>query len=61
MKTLLEIYEGKRNSSSNMIQKRNRQTTDQFHSVPSGLMFVVSRGVGHVPVPGVGTETECSP
>jgi len=53
-KALLEIYEGKRKSSSNMIQKRKRQATDQFHSVPSGLMFVVSRGVGYVPVPGVG-------
>lgn len=53
-KALMDIYEGKRKSSSNMIQKRKRQTTEQFHSVPSGLMFVVSRGVGYVPVPGVG-------
>jgi HEAT repeat protein len=53
-KALMEIYEGERKSSSNMIQQRKRQTTNQFHSVPSGLMFVVSRGVGYVPVPGVG-------
>jgi HEAT repeat protein len=53
-KALMEIYEGERKSSSSMIQKRKRQTTEQFYSVPSGLMFVVSRGVGYVPVPGVG-------
>jgi len=53
-KALMEIYEGKRKSSSNMIQKRKRQTTDQFHSVPSGLMYMVSLGVGYVPVRGVG-------
>lgn len=53
-KALMDYYEGKRKSSSNMIQKRKRQTMEQFHSVPSGLMFVVSQGVGYVPVPGVG-------
>lgn len=50
----MEIYEGERKSSSNMIQQHKRQVTNQFHSVPSGLMFVVSRGVGYVPVAGVG-------
>jgi hypothetical protein len=53
-KALMEIYEGKRKSSSKMIQKRKRQVTDQFHSVPAGFMFVVSRGIGYVPVAGVG-------
>ncbi|MGO8793794.1 MAG: HEAT repeat domain-containing protein [Candidatus Sulfotelmatobacter sp.] len=53
-KALMEVYEGKRKSSSGMIEKHKRKTTDQFHSVPSGMMFVASQGAGYVPVPGVG-------
>jgi HEAT repeat protein len=53
-RTLMEIYESKRKSSSNMIQKHKRHMTEHFHSASSGFIFVVSRGVGYVPVPGVG-------
>jgi len=51
---LLEIYEGKRKSGSSLVEKEKRETTDQFHSIPSAMMFVVSRGIGYVPLPGVG-------
>jgi HEAT repeat protein len=53
-KALMEVYEGKRKSSSGMIEKRKREITDQFHSIPSATMFVVSQGIGYVPLPGVG-------
>lgn len=51
---LMEVYEGKRKSSSSMIEQRERQTAGQFHSISSSLMFVVSKGIGYVPVPGAG-------
>ena len=53
-RALMDVYDGKRKTRSGMIGKKKRETTDQFHSVPSGMMFVVSRGAGYVPVPGVG-------
>lgn len=53
-RALMDVYDGRRRTTSGMIGKRKRETTDQFHSVSSGMMFVVSRGVGYVPVPGVG-------
>ena len=54
IKALMEVYEGKRKSSSGMIQQRKRQTTNQFHSFSSGTLFVVSKGIGYVPVPYAG-------
>jgi len=53
-KALVEVFEGKRKSSSNMIQKQERQTAAQFHSFPSAMMFLFSKGSGYIPVPGVG-------
>jgi hypothetical protein len=53
-RALMDVYDGKRKTKFGMIGEKRRETTDQFHSVSSGMMFVVSRGVGYVPVPGVG-------
>lgn len=54
IKALMEVYEGKRKTSSGMITQRKRQTTDQFHSITSGTLFVISKGIGYVPVPYAG-------
>jgi HEAT repeat protein len=51
---LLEVYRGERKSRSNLIKEEERNLFDEFHSVPSALMFVVTKGVGYVPVPGAG-------
>jgi HEAT repeat protein len=53
-KALMEVYEGKRKSTSGMIEQKERETTNQFHSFYSSLMFITSKGIGYVPVPGVG-------
>jgi HEAT repeat protein len=53
-RALMEVFEGKRKASSNIIEKQKREATDQFHSVPSAMMFMVSHGIGYVPIPGVG-------
>jgi HEAT repeat protein len=51
---LMEVYEDKRKTSSNMLRKQQRSTFDEFHSLPSAMTFVIGKGIGYVPLPGVG-------
>lgn len=51
---LTEVYEDKRKTSSNMLRKQQRSTFDEFHSLPSAMTFVIGKGIGYVPLPGVG-------
>jgi HEAT repeat protein len=51
---LMEVYEGKRKTSSNILRKEERSTFDEFHSLPSAMTFVIGKGIGYVPVPGAG-------
>ena len=51
---LVDIFEGKRKTGSNIVKKEGRSTFEEFHSVPSAMLFVVSRGIGYAPVPGAG-------
>jgi HEAT repeat protein len=53
-KALLDVYNGKIDTSSNFLRKEARGFKREFHSVQSAAMFVVSEGVGYVPVPGAG-------
>ena len=51
---LMEVYERKRKTSSNILKKEERSTFDEFHSLPSATMFVLGKGIDYVPVPGAG-------
>lgn len=51
---LVEIYRGERKTKSNLIKEEERNFFDEFHSVPSALMFALHKGVAYVPVPGAG-------
>jgi HEAT repeat protein len=53
-KALMDIYDGKISPNSSLLKKRTRSFIREFHSVESGAMFIVSQGIGYVPVPGVG-------
>jgi HEAT repeat protein len=51
---LVNIYDGKINANSNVLKKQTRGFMREFHSFQSGAMFIVSQGIGYVPLPGVG-------
>jgi HEAT repeat protein len=49
-----KIYEGKQKTKSDMLRQQARSFFSEFHSFPSGMMFIVSKGIGYAPVPGAG-------
>lgn len=51
---LMDVYDGKRKTSSNLLKKEERSTFDEFHSLPSATMFVLGKGIDYIPVPGAG-------
>jgi len=51
---LVEVYEGTRKTKSSRLSKEKRSFLEEFHSYPSAMMFVLSKGMGYVPVPGAG-------
>lgn len=51
---LEEVYEGKRKTKSDLLRQQERSFFSEFHSFPSGMMFIVSKGIGYAPVPGAG-------
>jgi HEAT repeat protein len=53
-KALMDVYNGRVNTSSNFFRKEARGLKREFHSVQSAAMFVVGQGMGYVPVPGAG-------
>lgn len=53
-KALMDVFNGNLNPNSSLLKKRTRGFFREFHSFQSGAMFVVSQGIGYVPLPGVG-------
>lgn len=51
---LLDVYDGKRKTHSNLIEQKKRGFFDEFHSPQSTLFYLISQGIGYVPVPGAG-------
>ncbi len=51
---MVDIYSGKMNANSNFLQKQSRRFLVTSAPFQSTAMFVVSEGIGYVPVPGVG-------
>jgi HEAT repeat protein len=53
-KALMDVYDGKVSTRSNYLKIKTRGMMREFHSFQSGAMFIVSQGIGYVPIPGVG-------
>jgi HEAT repeat protein len=51
---LIQVYEGKEKGASSALESQKMKFMGNFHSLESTGMFVVSSGLGYVPVPGVG-------
>jgi HEAT repeat protein len=51
---LMDVYDRKRKTRSNIIEQKKRSFFDEFHSPQSTLLFLISQGIGYVPVPGAG-------
>ncbi len=51
---LEELYDGSRTATSSALASQSRKFFGNFHSFESAASFIVSEGVGYVPVPGVG-------
>jgi HEAT repeat protein len=51
---LMDVYDRKRKTHSNLIEQKKRSFFDEFHSPQSTLLFLISQGIGYVPVPGAG-------
>ena len=51
---LMDVYDRKRKTRSNLLEQKKRSFFDEFHSPQSTLLFLISQGVGYVPVPGAG-------
>jgi len=51
---LMDVYDRKRKSQSNIIEKKKRTFFESFHSPQSTFIFLLSQGIGYVPVPGAG-------
>lgn len=51
---LMDVYERKRKTRSNILEQKKRNFFDEFHSPQSTLLFLISQGIGYVPVPGAG-------
>jgi HEAT repeat protein len=51
---LLALYNGTEKANSDVLHSQARKFFGNFHSLESAGTFVVSQGLGYVPVPGVG-------
>jgi HEAT repeat protein len=51
---LYEVYAWQEKAESDVLHVNARKFMNNFHSMESAGMFVISTGVGYVPVPGVG-------
>jgi HEAT repeat protein len=51
---LMDVYDRKRKTRSSIIEQKKRSFFEEFHSTHSTLLFVLSQGIGYVPVPGAG-------
>lgn len=53
-KWLLEIYHEDEKATSGVLHSQARKFLGNFHSLESSTTFIVTSGIGYVPVPGVG-------
>ena len=53
-RALMDVYDRKRRTRSSLIQQKKRSFFEEFHSPESTLIFILSQGIGYVPVPGAG-------
>jgi HEAT repeat protein len=53
-KALMEVYDRKRKTRSNLLEQKKRSFFEEFHSAQSTLIYILSQGIGYVPVPGAG-------
>jgi HEAT repeat protein len=51
---LMDVYDRKRKTRSSLLEQKKRSFFDEFHSPQSAFLFLVSQGIGYVPVPGAG-------
>jgi HEAT repeat protein len=51
---LADVYDGTERAKSNVLHSQMRKFVGNFHSIESAGEFLVTSGVGYVPVPGVG-------
>jgi HEAT repeat protein len=51
---LKDVYDGKRKTRSSLVGRKKRSFFDEFHSPQSTFIFILSQGIGYVPVPGAG-------
>lgn len=51
---LMDVYDRKRKTRSNLLEQKKRSFFDEFHSPQSTFLFLMSQGIGYVPVPGAG-------
>src|SRR5262249_19976131 len=53
-RVLMDVYDRKRKTRSSLLEQKKRSFFDEFHSPQSTLRFIVTQGIGYVPVPGAG-------
>ncbi|MEI9979637.1 MAG: HEAT repeat domain-containing protein [Edaphobacter sp.] len=51
---LLDVYAGKEKGASSALESQKRKFMGNFHSLESTGTFIVTSGIGYVPVPGMG-------
>jgi len=51
---LVDVYNGEEKAKSPMLRAQMRKFVGNFHSIESAGTFIVTSGIGYVPVPGVG-------
>ena len=51
---LMDIYNRKRKTRSNLLAQKKRSFFDEFHSPQSAFTFLVAKGIGFAPIPGAG-------
>src|SRR5215510_5145602 len=53
-RVLMDVYERKRKTRSSLLEQKKRSFFEEFHSPQSTLRFILTQGIGYVPVPGAG-------
>jgi HEAT repeat protein len=51
---LMDVYDRKRKTRSNLLEQKKRSFVEEFHSPQSTFLFLITQGIGYVPVPGAG-------
>ena len=51
---LIDVYDGSEKATSGLLSDQSRKFFDNFHTLDSTGTFLMTQGVGYLPVPGVG-------